>query len=837
MLYGSFQKSKLKSRTSKRKSRRLIGSRTYRNYTDDMLKLACEFVESGQISSRDAERQFGIPRRTIINKIKNKHSKSVGHPTALTAAEELKIVKVLQASSDFGSPLTKIDLQLLVHKYLKKNSRDQKFKNRIPGAAWVQGFLARHADELSLRTTQNISKARAEKGPQEIANYFENLSTTLKDIPPENIANFDETNLSDDPGSSKCIFRRGVKYPERITNSTKGNISLMFTAIASGKCLPLYVVYKATNLYSEWVSGGPPDTRYNCTKSGWFDSAMFENYFETIIIPWAQDIAGTKVVICDNLTSHLSIKVVELCQQNDIKFVFIPPRSTHLTQPLDVAFFGPLKKAWRKILYQYKLRNPNQTSLNKKHFPKLLSELIETIQMKETKNTKSGFRATGVVPFNPQEVLKKLPEIQEEILSYGIDQVLVDYLKETRAPKPMLLKRNKRINCAAGRSVTVSDLNVDVNKNKVTKKSSRVVKEPRKPKESKLLLDEATGIFVDETDLINKHIDENQGSFFDLEESSAMSQCQDIYFPESLNNICITIINSCMGQLVRTEKSLSTFADLSYINTSTMRSVPSSSVKKNKITILSDVIIKAGTSNVCVLKETSNKIENMPFAATSNIDLPDCLQVKKTNHMKKIKTVHSKKVKNVNTKDKVTKDLKGKKSTRGRTLAKKRQKTSDSESSSIYADNEVITVESDDSDYATVHDYYIAECLREQEEEKENFDPLDISFGLHEIEYLTENHEKLEKDDWIIAQFATKKTLKHFVGNVLAINDKIPTVKFVRKVKESKCEDGTTFTYPLVDDICTMQHLQDILTILPKPKIIRRGRIVFKVDFSNFNIQ
>lgn len=175
----------------------------YKNYSDEMLKIACEVVESKKITSRDAERQFGIPRRTIMNKIKKKHIKSVGHPTVLTAEEEKNFLRVLQVSAEYGSPLTKVDVKLLVHEYMKKNSQDHKFKNQIPDDAWVQGFLARHSDELIVRTTQNISKARAEKGPQEIAEYFENLSTTLKDIPAENIINLDETNLSDDPGSSK----------------------------------------------------------------------------------------------------------------------------------------------------------------------------------------------------------------------------------------------------------------------------------------------------------------------------------------------------------------------------------------------------------------------------------------------------------------------------------------------------------------------------------------------------------------------------------------------------------------------------------------------------------
>lgn len=38
-----------------------------------------------------------------------------------------------------------------------------------------------------------------------------------------------------------------------------------------------------------------------------------------------------------------------------------------------------------------------------------------------------------------------MPEMQEDILSYGINQSLLDYLKETRAPKPIQEKRNKKI--------------------------------------------------------------------------------------------------------------------------------------------------------------------------------------------------------------------------------------------------------------------------------------------------------------------------------------------------------------------------------------------------------
>lgn len=298
-------------------------------------------------------------------------------------------------------------------------------------------------------------KVRAEKGLEEMLAYFDNLSNTLRDVPASNILNFDETNLNGDPGSSKAIFRRGTKYPERVINSSKGAISLMFSATADGFILLVYVVYKAVNLYTEWIQGGPRGVRYNHTKSGWFDSVTFEDYFKTIVLSWAKNLTGTKVVICDNLSSHLSVDVIELCDQHNIKFVFIPPNSTHLTQPLDVSFFGPLKKTWRKI--QYKIENPSQTSLNKNHFPKLLKTLIEQSQLQESKNIKTGFRATGIFPLNAYEVLKRIPEYHQDLPPYEIDTALLDYLKQTRQPKPINVKRNKKVVTEPGKSVSISD--------------------------------------------------------------------------------------------------------------------------------------------------------------------------------------------------------------------------------------------------------------------------------------------------------------------------------------------------------------------------------------------
>jgi hypothetical protein len=58
----------------------------------------------------------------------------------------------------------------------------------------VARFLGRHP-ELSLRATNNIKRARAGLSREEVDSFFEYYSEAVKDVPPENIWNYDETNF------------------------------------------------------------------------------------------------------------------------------------------------------------------------------------------------------------------------------------------------------------------------------------------------------------------------------------------------------------------------------------------------------------------------------------------------------------------------------------------------------------------------------------------------------------------------------------------------------------------------------------------------------------------
>lgn len=445
-----------------RKYKRQLGSRRYRDYTEEKLELAVRAVrEKGLSYARSAE-IFNIPKRTIYNKVKNRHPKSVGVPTILDAVEERQLVDLLIASAEYGFPLTMLDLRIIVKEYLDRLGKTvKKFPNNMPGPDWCYGYLKRHKHLLTPRTCQNIKGVRAQTTEEAIEEYFDRLGKSVEGIPPENLLNYDETNLSDDPGRKKCIFKRGTKYPDRILNSTKSAVSVMFAATAAGELMPPYVVYKAERLYDRWCTGGPPGARYNRTKSGWFDGPTFMEWFETMVIPWAKKLQGVKVIIGDNLSSHLNIEILRTCQKLNIRFIFLPANTTHLTQPLDVGFFRSLKAGWREILTRHKLQNPRSTTLNKNDFPVLLSQLFNKIHTKDRRIIQNAFKASGIYPLDKFEVTKRMPKnkVQEMKEKGLISEAVLDFLKEKRSPETQQAKRKKKmLSVLPGQSISCLDV-------------------------------------------------------------------------------------------------------------------------------------------------------------------------------------------------------------------------------------------------------------------------------------------------------------------------------------------------------------------------------------------
>jgi hypothetical protein len=57
-----------------------------------------------------------------------------------------------------------------------------------------------------------------------------------------------------------------------------------------------------------------------------------------------------RLLILDGHGSHTTPEFDEYCAQNKIITLCMPPHTSHLLQPLDVACFGPFKQAYSRLV-------------------------------------------------------------------------------------------------------------------------------------------------------------------------------------------------------------------------------------------------------------------------------------------------------------------------------------------------------------------------------------------------------------------------------------------------------------------------------------------------------
>ncbi|KAJ8941189.1 hypothetical protein NQ318_008648 [Aromia moschata] len=417
-----------------RKYQRTPGSKPYANFTKENMEKAVDAVREG-ISQRAAAIKFNVPWISLLRRVGGKHTKPVGHPTVLSQAEEETIAKTLGVVAKWGFPLNRVDVRDVIKKYLDKQGEEVVvFKNNTPGPDFLDSFITRN--NLSIRAASNIKQSRSSVNRDDILKFFNNAEVALQDVKSINLYNYDETNVTDDPGANKVIVPRNTKRVERVQEHSRASISIMVCGNANGDLLPPMVVYKALNIYENWTQGGPVGTKYASSASGWFDMNLLETWFFSILLPHVEatrEAGDTVVLLGENLDSHFSPKLIEACRTNK----------------------------WRR-----ESRYPG--CIPKDKFPVLLGRLWSGISDSVSQNLVSGFRATGLHPPNPIEVLKRIPDGLDdagEVVERNIDASLRELLQEHRGSgEKQKRKRGKKIEPGTNASavnIEETELNVE----------------------------------------------------------------------------------------------------------------------------------------------------------------------------------------------------------------------------------------------------------------------------------------------------------------------------------------------------------------------------------------
>lgn len=169
-------------RTHKRK----LGSRAYKNYSDEQLNKAVDAVLKG-MTLRKAQETFKVKRETVRKAVSSIKSgipilkKPVGGQTALNEHEEAALVQHVVSLAKWGFPITTMELRLIVKSYLERHGKTVRAfaDGSNPGEDWALSFMKRHKQKLNARDVTNINPNRAHVSPDDINKYFDNLQKKM----------------------------------------------------------------------------------------------------------------------------------------------------------------------------------------------------------------------------------------------------------------------------------------------------------------------------------------------------------------------------------------------------------------------------------------------------------------------------------------------------------------------------------------------------------------------------------------------------------------------------------------------------------------------------------
>jgi hypothetical protein len=375
--------------------------------------LAIKAYQDGQIKSiRAAARAYDLPHNTLLYRLH-------GHPTRensqlsnrkLTSTEEESLVQWINSMDERGQPPRIASVRDMANLLLISRTESAESAPLTVGDCWVRRFIQRHPN-LKTKFSRKYDHQRALCEDSEIIRgWFQLVDNTIKKygILSEDIYNFDETGFQMGVISTAKVVT-GAERAGRAPLVQPGNrewVTVIEAVNATGWALSPMIILKGKMHQASWYENLPPSWVIGVSDNGWTTDQLGLMWLKEVFNKQTQThtVGRYRLLILDGHGSHATAEFDQFCMQNSIIALYMPPHSSHLLQPLDVSCFSPLKKAYgRRVETSMRL---GINHIDKDEF--LVIYVRARMEALKDTSIRNGFKATGLVPYNPDEVLTRL---------------------------------------------------------------------------------------------------------------------------------------------------------------------------------------------------------------------------------------------------------------------------------------------------------------------------------------------------------------------------------------------------------------------------------------------
>ncbi|TYZ61066.1 hypothetical protein PybrP1_006066 [[Pythium] brassicae (nom. inval.)] len=360
-----------------------------KRYREEDLAEALEEHERGGAKVTQLSNKYGIPERTLWWKIaKRKADRAPMRPwpaPALGSESEEDIFQWALAMQRKGYPA---DKETLISKG-KEIAAVMFGKTRgagTVGRGWCDRFLRRHP-QLTTRSAQTGAGAQS-------------------------IYNMDETSFERNVKTRKVIARRGSRNVWSRSVDANFDLTLVACGSASGELLPPLFIVPGKRLNRDVLAAADfPGARVTTADAGFMTTAIMREWLVAFAADVPTPVRRPLILVLDGASFHMDESIDIVAEQVGVRIVQLPPNSSHLYQPLDVAVFRGVKQALKTEISNF-LVGSGQTTMKKRDAVRVAVSAWIVGAVQRPSNIVASFQAAGIWPLSLPAMSKRLTSFQ-----------------------------------------------------------------------------------------------------------------------------------------------------------------------------------------------------------------------------------------------------------------------------------------------------------------------------------------------------------------------------------------------------------------------------------------